>query len=178
MADELIDIYDEHNEPTGMQEMKSVAHRDGLWHRAAHVWMYTKKGEILLQLRSMDKELHPGKWDISVGGHIGAREDVDRAALREIKEEIGMEVSMEQLSYWKTVKKSSKHTYHNNEFDYVYFFLLREDQEFNFNDGEVTDVRLIHVDKLEEEIKSDNEDYVPHGQYWFDVIEEVRKRIS
>jgi len=37
LADELIDIYDEDNKPTGVQKMKSEAHRQGLWHRAAHI---------------------------------------------------------------------------------------------------------------------------------------------
>ena len=59
MADELIDIYDENNKPLGIQKMKSEAHRDGLWHRASHVWIYNSKGEILLQLRAKNKELWP-----------------------------------------------------------------------------------------------------------------------
>jgi isopentenyldiphosphate isomerase len=55
MSDELIDIVDENNQPTGERKMKSLAHQDGSWHCSAHVWIYNSKGEILLQLRSKDK---------------------------------------------------------------------------------------------------------------------------
>lgn len=43
MPDELIDIYDENNKFLGISRMKSEAHQNGLWHRAAHVWEYWKK---------------------------------------------------------------------------------------------------------------------------------------
>lgn len=72
MADELIDIFDENNNPRGIQKLKSEAHKEGIWHRAVHIWIYNLKGEILLQLRSKNKELYPDRWDVSAAGHGGA----------------------------------------------------------------------------------------------------------
>ena len=66
---ELIDIFDEHWNPTGEILEKNEAERQKKWHRAAHIWVVNSKGEILLQLRSASKKTHPGWWDISVAGH-------------------------------------------------------------------------------------------------------------
>lgn len=86
MADELIEIYNGNNEPLGIEKMKSEAHRNGLWHRASHIWIYNSAGEILLQLRAENKELYPNMWDISAAGHISAGEEPIISALREMEE--------------------------------------------------------------------------------------------
>jgi len=180
MADELIDIYDEHNEPTGVQEMKSIAHRDGLWHRTVHVWLYNEKDEILLQLRAKDKELYPGKWDISVAGHIGAGEDVVTSAIREAKEELGIDIlNKELISLGTTQTCMTWKGNIDNQFHYVY--LLKTDkrvEDFIFHDKEVEKVVFKHIDELEDDIHNRIEDYVPRKESWLDIIQEIRKRIS
>ena len=49
MTDELIEICDENNNRLGPQKMKSEAHREGLWHRTSHIWIYNSAKEILCQ---------------------------------------------------------------------------------------------------------------------------------
>jgi isopentenyl-diphosphate delta-isomerase len=71
MVDEMIKIYDENNNYINKNLMKSVAHRDGLWHRTSHICIYNSEGKILLQKRASCKELLPDMWDISVAGHVG-----------------------------------------------------------------------------------------------------------
>ena len=81
MAEEFIDVVDEKNVLTGKKVKKSLAHQDGIWHRAAHIWLYNAKGEILLQLRAKDKQQYPDSWDCSAGGHVSAGEEVITSAL-------------------------------------------------------------------------------------------------
>lgn len=50
------------------------------------------KKELLLQKRSATKKSHPNFWDISGAGHIRAGETVTEGAIRELKEELGVEV--------------------------------------------------------------------------------------
>ena len=50
--DELLDILDEHGNPTGTTALKSKAHKLGLFHATIHVWLYTKDEKILLQKRA------------------------------------------------------------------------------------------------------------------------------
>ena len=123
MSDELIDIYNENNEPTGLQEMKDKVHKEGLWHRGAHVWICNSKGEILLQLRTKNKKLFPNKWDVSVGGHVAAGEDPLATAVRETEEELGLEIGSEDLEFISTYKKEMiDGEIDNKEFYYAYFF--------------------------------------------------------
>ncbi len=60
-------------------------------HRVVHVLVFNGSGELFLQKRSREKDLLPGKWDSSVGGHVNAGEGYDEAARREMKEELGIE---------------------------------------------------------------------------------------
>ncbi len=88
---EYIDIFDENNNPTGQIKEKGKAHEEGDFHRTAHVWIINDKNELLLQKRSANKKSHPNCWDISGAGHIKAGESVIDGAIRELKEELGVE---------------------------------------------------------------------------------------
>ena len=90
MSSELIDIYNAVGEKIGCVE-RSRAHGDNtLLHRAAHIFVFSEDGRLLLQKRSMTKRIQPGKWDASVGGHLGAGEDFLTGARRELAEELGL----------------------------------------------------------------------------------------
>lgn len=180
MADELIDIFNESNEPTGVQKMKSEAHRDGLRHRAAHVWIYNSKGEILLQLRAKDKLFFPDLWDVSVAGHVAAGEEPIVSALRELEEEIGLKVKKEDLQFFKNMKVEEIYDKINNK-EFYYVYLLKFDgkiDQLKKQDKEVQEIEFIPIEQLEKELKNHYKKFTPHGQYWFDAIEKVNKRMG
>lgn len=95
--DEVIDILTPEGKPTGKTALKSEAHKKGWYHATVHIWLFTTSKKILLQKRALTKKIFPGLWDISVAGHIGAGESVLNAAKREVFEEIGLELSEEDL---------------------------------------------------------------------------------
>jgi isopentenyldiphosphate isomerase len=86
--DELFDVVDEHDRVIGQLPRREV-HRRGLRHRAVHLLVVNRRGEVFLHQRSMQKDLFPGTWDSSAAGHVGAGEDYDGTALRELEEELG-----------------------------------------------------------------------------------------
>lgn len=86
--DELFDVVDERDRVTGQLPRREV-HRRGLRHRAVHLLVVNRAGRVLLQKRSMQKDRFPGAWDSSAAGHVGAGEDYDATARRELEEEIG-----------------------------------------------------------------------------------------
>lgn len=180
MADELIDICDENNKLTGIQKMKSEAHRDGLWHRAVHIWIYNSEGELLLQLRAKKKLLYPDMWDISAAGHVSAGDEPITSGLREIEEEIGLKVKKEDLQFFKIRKtKAIFRDIKNNEFYYIYFLKFDGDiKQLKLQDEEVQKIRFLPLSKIEEELKKYQKKYVPHGDYWFDVIAEVKRKLK
>jgi isopentenyldiphosphate isomerase len=92
-AEEWFDVVNERDEVVG-RELRRNVHARGLWHRAVHVLVFNRAGEVFLQKRSMAKDLSPGLWDSSCSGHLDAGEDYDAAAVRELAEEIGVRISV------------------------------------------------------------------------------------
>src|SRR5437764_14376788 len=89
MDDEIFDVVDQKDRIIG-REARAEVHRRGLLHRAVHVLVFNSRGEIFLQKRSMSKDTFPGVWDSSASGHLDCGEDYDACALRELREEIGL----------------------------------------------------------------------------------------
>ena len=87
--DEIFDVVDDEDK-VFRQETRQEIHRKKLKHRAIHVFIFNKKGQLFLQKRSLLKENFPGLWDSSVAGHLDAGEDYDLACLRESKEELNV----------------------------------------------------------------------------------------
>ncbi len=88
-SDEIFDVVDENDVVTG-RKTRGEVHAKRLLHRAVHVFVFNKRGDLLLQRRSMFKDAHPGVWDSSVSGHLDAGEDYPAAAVRELDEEMGI----------------------------------------------------------------------------------------
>jgi isopentenyl-diphosphate Delta-isomerase len=120
---ELIDVLTPDGKPTGARKPKSEIHRDGDWHRAAHIWIIAGDGRILLQRRSPRKENNPNLWDVSAAGHLSAGESAVEAAVRETHEELGLKVAPDELRFVATLKEScvlNNGTYHDNEFHDIF----------------------------------------------------------
>lgn len=97
-GDEVFDVVDDSNEVTG-QATRAEVHEKGLKHRAVHVFVVNGKSEMLLQQRSVLKDVHPGKWGSSAAGHLDAGESYEVAARRELGEELGIEDEELPLKY-------------------------------------------------------------------------------
>ena len=92
MTEEIFDVVNERDEVVGQQSRVEV-HRLGLMHRAVHVLVFNAAGQIFLQKRSMKKDRQPGLWDSSASGHVDSGEDYDACAVREVREEIGLQLT-------------------------------------------------------------------------------------
>jgi len=86
---ELVDVVDEADRPIGVLPLAEV-HRQGLYHRSVRVAVFDRHGRVYLQKRSQSKDLYPGRLDLSATGHVRAGEAREAAALRELREELGL----------------------------------------------------------------------------------------
>ena len=94
---ELIDVLDEFGNPTGEVETKDEIYRRGLWHRSSHIWIENDKKELLVQKRNPNKQTFPNLWAISVAGHVDSGETSRQTAIRELKEEVNLDVAANEL---------------------------------------------------------------------------------
>lgn len=116
---ELLDIVDENGVPTGRTVPRSEAHRNGTRHRTAHLWLLRRREgrvQVLLQKRSQTKDSYPGRYDISSAGHIPAGTDFIPSALRELKEELGLDAEPEELIYCGTRRFEYRSLFHGQPF--------------------------------------------------------------
>ncbi|MBI4661287.1 MAG: NUDIX domain-containing protein [Verrucomicrobia bacterium] len=100
MKDEFFDVVNERDEVIGKRSRQEV-HEQRLLHRAVHVLVFNSRGELFLQKRSMMKDCFPGAWDSSASGHLDAGESYDACAVRELREELGLELSSLPMRLFK-----------------------------------------------------------------------------
>lgn len=160
---EYLDIVDESGTPTGKTIARSIAHRDGILHRTAHVWVVREsegRTEILLQKRSEEKESFPGMFDTSSAGHIPAGEEPIPSALRELEEELGIKAMAAQLHYAGTFRIRYEKVFHgglfrDNEVTSVFVYSRPVDiGALVLQTSEVSEVRWFDLEKVWNEIQS------------------------
>ena len=102
--EELLDTYTRDGEYLGVRT-RSECHVEnpGFYHKPAWTWAYNSKGQVLVQKRAMSKKKFPGYWDMPCAGHVDAGETTKIGAIREAKEEIGVDVSEEEKSSYVVV---------------------------------------------------------------------------
>ena len=95
-ADERFPVVDCNDRIRGYASRAEV-HGNNLRHRAVHVLIFDRGGDVYLQQRSRWKDRHPLKWDSSAAGHLTAGENYDQTARRELKEELRVDVPLERI---------------------------------------------------------------------------------
>lgn len=87
---ELFPIVDEEGRVTGEATRGECHNGSKLLHPVVHLHVFNSRGEVYLQKRPEWKDIQPGKWDTSVGGHIDFGETPEQALVREVGEELGI----------------------------------------------------------------------------------------
>ncbi len=163
---EYLDVVDEKGQPTGVTVSRDAAHRDGIRHRTAHVWVVRKSRtgyDILLQKRSMEKESFPGFYDTSSAGHIPAGEEPLSSALRELAEELGIEAEPGQLMFAGTFLNQYEEKFHgklfrDNEVTTVFVYIQPvEISTLVLQKSEVDAVRWFDLEDVWEEVQQSRE---------------------
>jgi len=183
--DEYIDIVSETGEPTGKKALKSEAHKNGWWHNTIHLWLYTKNGEILLQQRSKNKSIYPLLWDVSAAGHIDAGESFVNAAIRETKEELGLELKPNDLikiGVHKHLSSYNNGKIQDNEIHQVFVAKLKVAiTELKPQKDEVEAIKLVSFKEFFELLdnsKANNHFVDTNRDYYIFVVDEISKRIA
>jgi len=172
---EYFDLYDKNGKQLNQIKLRSEVHKDGDWHHAVDIWILNSHGELLLQKRSKQKESFPNLWEVSCSGHISTGEDSKTSALREIKEELGLDVTERELKFLfksKDTCVTNKGTFVNNEFKDVYLVKKNlEIQDFKLDPLEVSEVKFMKIEDLKNKIENHDKNFVPHEEVYKKLFE-------
>ncbi len=145
--EESFEIVDPSGTVIGTARRSELHRNPSLIHRVVHILIFSPAGALLLQKRSMAKDTAPGKWDTSVGGHVDIGEDSHSAALREMREELGIDHGDLTHLY--------DHLFRNSrETELVSTFTCTHAGPFPINPAEIDEVRFWEMARIRAELES------------------------
>ncbi|HMA94144.1 MAG TPA: NUDIX domain-containing protein [Polyangiaceae bacterium] len=135
--EEILPIVNETGVTTGAAPRSVLHSNPSLLHPVVHCLVTNRSGALLMQLRGRNKDVQPGRWDTSVGGHVCFGELVEAAVVREIGEELGIAVQSGQLEYlYRYVMRSAI------ESELVYTYRMVHEGPFRREPLEIDDLRF------------------------------------
>lgn len=132
---------------------RSEVHGNNLRHRAVHIFLFNGAGELLLQKRSRWKDRHPNLWDSSAAGHVGAGEEYDATAARELSEELGVTAELTRVAHLPASAKTGEE----------FIWLYRGEHEGPFAPAwmEIDAVQFFALDAIAAWVERRPEDFAP-----------------
>jgi isopentenyldiphosphate isomerase/intracellular septation protein A len=160
--EEWFPVVDEEGKVTG-KAPRSVCHdgKSKLLHPVVHLHLFNNEGKIFLQKRSVKKDIQPGKWDTSVGGHIAPGETIEAALSREVMEEIGLKIFDPQFIH-KYVWESTR------EKELVFSFVSVSDILPVINKEEIDEGRFWSIDEVRK--NSGKDIFTPNFEREFEIL--------
>lgn len=153
---EYFDVLNENGAYAERIESREECHSKGFWHKAVAVYIINSKNQVLLQKRSSTKKLWPNLWDISAGGHVLAGEFGFQAIIREIKEELGIDIEKNDITFiGGSTSVNIKSDIINKHFN-EYYIVNRdiEISDLKLQTEEVSDVKWIDKEEIIERINN------------------------
>jgi isopentenyl-diphosphate delta-isomerase len=160
--EEFVVLVNPQDEVLGLME-KQQAHVNGLLHRAFSVFVFNDKGEMLLQKRAAGKYHSPNQWTNAVCSHPRENETYQQGAERRLNEELGIKANLTEKFNFIYKADVGKNLW-EHELDYVFTTVYNGD--YQLNEEEVSEIRFITMQDLDEEMKSNPENFTE----WFKII--------
>ena len=161
---ELWDIYDEERRLTGKTMVRGEAYPEDGYHLVVHMCVFNSKGEMLLQRRQLDKDGWPGMWEMGASGSILKGETPLQGAIRELKEECGLDGEDMELLFVC-----------HNEVTFYWHYLCVTDcpkDSVTLQEGETIAYKWVSREELLAVINSDR--FVPtQRQRWLPFLNQI-----
>lgn len=168
MAIEVWDLYDAHAQKTGLTMVRGESVPAGLYHLAVHIWPINSKGEFLVQRRAPTVQWNPNLWAVTGGSAIQGEDGVS-AALRELREEIGLHVKPEDLLQIARLRRT-------NSFCCIYAVCTDQAvEDFVLQKEEVSAVRWCDQAKIQQ-MRFDNQLY-NYGDAYYRMLFAFRDKL-
>lgn len=179
----MLEIVDESDNVVGL-ETRAKIHQDGLLHREIHIWFFTPDGEIVFQHRAKDKDTYPDKLDATVGGHVEPKMSYEETAMKECKEETGIDIDLNKLVFVRKMKNKSFDEatgLTNNTIRAQYAYLYEGAiSDLQIENGKALGFEAWKVDTLSHLSESDKNKFIPLilGSDMLALFSEAREKLS
>jgi 16S rRNA (adenine1518-N6/adenine1519-N6)-dimethyltransferase len=137
---EIFDVVDKSDRVTRTATRHEV-HTQKLLHRAVHIFVFNRTGELFLQRRSRLKDVHPLRWDSSAAGHLNAGDDYDGTAVRELQEELGVTTECTQIGAVKACEATG--------WEFVRLYRAEHEGPFQLAPAEIDSGAFFTLDQLD-----------------------------
>lgn len=141
-GEELLDVVGEDDQAVG-RETRSTVHQRGYWHRGVHVFLLAPDGRLLVQKRSAERASAPSALDSSVSEHVLAGESYYDAAIRGMKEELGVQ----GIQIRRLAKFRMNYGINDNEISELYEGVV-DPVRVNFDPVEIESIHYFRMDEL------------------------------
>ncbi|MFW6137708.1 MAG: NUDIX hydrolase [Spirochaetota bacterium] len=181
---EYFEVCSEDGSYAGTNAPRDVVHSQGLWHKTAHVWIYNSLGEILFQKRAIHKDSHPGLWDVSAAGHLQIGEPPETAAVREVWEELGLDIDVDELIYFDNKNFtliSQGGRFIDREVTWVYLYRYEGGVvSLNPDEQEVSGLMLMETTRVKKMLEDPQwrKQFVPHRPEYYSAIIDAVKNLT
>lgn len=165
---EHVILVNELDEQIGTEE-KIAAHRRGLLHRAFSIFIFDRKGRLLLQRRAEHKYHCPGLWSNTCCSHPRPGEMTLAAAHRRLREEMGFDTDLRE-SFSFVYKVTFDNGLAEHEFDHVYTGVYNG--EIMPNPEEVWEYQWVTLEELNDMLDDPAHEFTP----WFLICEQRLRR--
>lgn len=153
MSEEIFDVVDNQDRVL-RQAPRSVVHTNKWLHRAAHIFVFNSRGELLVHRRSATKDECPSVCTSSASGHLAAGEDYATAAARELQEELGLTSSLEFLGI---IPANGAET----SFEFSGLFRTVTDDPPTFDPTEIASGEYLPLAEVTSRLERESHDFTP-----------------
>ncbi len=175
-SSEVLELVNKRDEVIGCTTRKD-AHAKLLRHRAVHAFLFNDKGQLFVQQRSASKDTNPLKRGSSMGGHVDVGETYEQAAVRELREELGIHIRERELL---PLKKFEPASYNWMEFAFVYLVRYEENRhgKTHLSEEECESGKFWELEDIRQSVSKHPGEWTPDFVQYFQWMLANKKHIS
>ncbi len=163
--EEIFDVYTRDGKYLGTKP-KSFCHSEnpGVYHKPVWIWIVNSNNEILIQKRAATKKKSPNLWDMPSAGHVVTGETSIEGAIRETKEELGIDTKESDYEYIGEYIK-------DKAFEIAQIYLTKLDikaTSLKLQEEEVAEIKWVSLDEFKKIFYSDV--FCAHDKEYKDMI--------
>lgn len=160
--DEMLILVDKNDEVLGYKDKTSCHKGNGILHRAFSIFIFNNAGHLLMQKRSEQKALWPLFWSNSCCSHPRKGEEIKEAAIRRMREELGINT---ELKFLFKFQYQAKYQNIGSENELCSVYIGKSNASVSVNENEIADWKYMEIKELDKEISHNPDNLTP----WFKI---------